>query len=428
MSMNRRGFMKLLGVSGAAAAIPGLNGCATLEGGGAKGQVVVVGGGFAGATAAKYIRMWDPDIAVTLVERNPQFISCPMSNLVIGGNRQMADITRSYDTLKTRWGVKLVQGEVTAIDAASRQVRLADGTTLKFDRLIVAPGIDFMYEQFPGLSSAAAQEKVPHAWKAGAQTRLLRSQLEAMPDGGVYVLGVPKMPYRCPPGPYERICQVAHYFKAKKPKSKIIVLDANPDIVSKKGLFMAAWNDFYKGMIDYRTQVEITDVDPGAMTVKTTFESVKGSVLNIVPQQKAGPIAIKAGLANAGNRWCEVDFLSYESKVAKNVHVLGDAIAASPGMPKSGHMANQHGKICAAAVVALMNGQPVNPEPLIANTCYSFVSDDEAMHVAAVYAYDGEKKTMAPVKGAGGVSKARSALEGQYAWAWGQNIWADTLG
>jgi NADPH-dependent 2,4-dienoyl-CoA reductase/sulfur reductase-like enzyme len=428
MNIKRRDFIKLLGAGGAVAAIPGLQGCATPGEAGARGRVVVVGGGFAGATCAKYIRMWDPGIDVVLVEANPQFISCPMSNLVVGGVRQINEVTRSYDDLTSKWGVKRVQDTVTAVDAGKREVRLARGNPIGYDRLVLAPGIDFMFETIPGLNNAAAQEAIPHAWKAGPQTLLLRRQLEAMRDGGVYAMAFPKMPYRCPPGPYERVTMIAHYFKTAKPRSKILVLDANPDIVSKKGLFMKAWADLYKGMIEYRPNSELADVDVATRTAKLQFDNVRADVLNVVPPQRAGAIAKQAGVVTANDRWCEVDFLTYESKAQKNIHVLGDATQSAPVMPKSGHMANQHGKICAAAIVAMMNGQPVNREPLIANTCYSYVSDKEAIHVASVHKYDPEKKTMLTVQGAGGVSSARNTAEAQYAWAWGQNIWADMLG
>lgn len=429
--IDRREFLKLLGGAGAVAALPGLKGCAApgmMPGAAPKARVVVVGGGFAGATAAKYVRLWDPGIDVTLVERQPEFISCPLSNLVLAGVRRLPEISRPYDPLQSRWGVRLVRDEATAIDLDKRQVRLARGNPLSYDRLIVAPGIDFMWETIPGLASPAAQERVPHAWKAGPQTLVLRRQLEAMRDGGVYAIAIPKMPYRCPPGPYERVSLVAFYLKQAKPRAKILILDANPDITSKKGLFTKAWEDLYKGMIEYRANSELVDVDASTLTAKLQFENVKADVLNVVPPQRAGAIAKQAGLITANDRWCEVDFLTYESKVAKGVHVLGDATQSAPAMPKSGHMANQHGKICAAAVVALLQGQEVNREPLIANTCYSFVSDREAMHVASVHRYDPEKKTMVTVQGAGGLSSARNELEAQYAWAWGQNIWNDMLG
>jgi sulfite dehydrogenase len=401
-------------------------GCAGM-GGPSGGRVVVIGGGYGGATAARYLRLWAPDIDVTLVERGDVFVSCPMSNLVLGGNTQIGNLTFGYDGLKSR-GVNLVRDEAVAVDAGARQVRLGSGKTLSYDRLIVSPGIDFNYDSIPGLKSAEAQSRVLHAWKAGPQTVALRKQLEAMRDGGVFVFQFPMMPYRCPPGPYERVCQVADYLKKAKPKSKIIVLDANPDIVSKKGLFLAAWNGMYKGMIDYRPNSELQDVDVKGMAVKLTFDSVKGDVLNVVPPHGAGAIARQAGLITANQRWCGIDWLTTESVAVKGIHVLGDATLSAPAMPKSASMANQHAKICAAAVIALLKGQPVHQEPAVMNTCYSFVDGRSAMHVTSIHQYDKAQKTLVPVKGAGGVSTSATEIEGGYTWGWARNIWGDALG
>jgi sulfite dehydrogenase len=415
--------MKWMAASSGAAAVAG---CAGM-GGPSAGRVVVIGGGYGGATAARYIKLWAPDIDVTMVERSDVFVSCPISNLVLGGNTQIGTITMGYDGLRSR-GVNIVRDEAVAVDAGARQVRLASGKTLAYDRLIVSPGIDFMYDSIPGLKSADAQNRVPHAWKAGPQTVALRKQLEAMRDGGVFVFQVPMMPYRCPPGPYERVCQVADYLKKAKPRSKILLLDSNPDIVSKKGLFLAAWNGMYKGMIEYRPNSELADVDVRGMTVKLTFDSVKGDVLNVVPPHGAGSIARQAGLITANQRWCGVDWLTMESVAVKGVHVLGDATLSAPAMPKSASMANQHGKICAAAIIALLKGEPVHQEPAVMNTCYSFVDGRSAMHVTSIHQYDKGKKTLLTVKGAGGISKAASEIEGAYAWGWARNIWADALG
>jgi len=423
MALTRRGFIKWLSASAGVSAIAG---CAMMEERAAAGRVVVIGGGLSGATAARYIRLWAPDIAVTLIEPNTEFISCPMSNLVLGGNARIADMTMGYEGLR-KHGVRVVRDDAVAVDADKRQVRLASGTTLPYDRLIVAPGIDFLPDAIPGLKGAEAQSRVLHAWKAGPQTVALRKQLEAMRDGGIYVFHMPLAPYRCPPGPYERVCQVADYFKRAKPRSKIIMLDSNPDITSKKGLFLASWNSLYKGMIDYRPNSEIEDVDVKGMTVKLTFDNVKGDVLNVVPPHGAGNIARQAGLVTANQRWCDIDWLTCESRVVKNVHVLGDATLSAPAMPKSGSMANQHGKICAAAVVALLKGRPVHPDPVIMNACYSFVDGRSAMHVTSVHRYDAAQKTMVPVKGAGGLSTAASELEGTYAWGWAKNIWAEAV-
>ena len=425
MRQSRREFLRTGSASIVAAALCGIGGCASMPDKGPK--VVVVGGGFAGATAAKYVRKWsDGKIAVTLVERGSTFVSCPLSNLVLGGSRQIADLTVPYDGLD-KWGVRRVTDEAMAIDPAARTVRLSGGTTLPYDRLILAPGVDFMWDAIPALASRDAQEKILHAWKAGAQTVALRRQLEAMPDGGVFVMHIPKAPYRCPPGPYERACQVAFYFSTQKKKSKVIILDANDDVVSKKGLFTAAWNGRYKGYVEYRPNSGLVDVDVATPTAKLEFDNVKADVLNIIPPQHAGGIARALGMANANGRFCQVDFLSFESTAQRNIHVVGDATQNAQLMPKSGHMANQHAKVCAAAVVALLTGGEVNQTPVIANTCYSYIDDKEVVHVASVHRYDAEKKTMSVVTGSGGLSPGPSVQEAVYADAWARNIWADML-
>jgi sulfite dehydrogenase len=425
-SINRRDFLKAAAATGAAAGFSALTGCATTPT--SAGRVVVIGGGFGGATAAKYIRMWAPAIDVTLVERNAQFVSCPFSNRVLAGTMKLEELTVGYGKLGPNHGVKVVRDEATAVDTAKQAVVLARGGSLAYDRLILAPGIDFMFETIPGLTSAEAQQRVRHAWKAGPETAALRAQLEAMPDGGVFAVVIPKSPYRCPPGPYERACQVAHYFRTAKPRSKVLILDGNPDVQSKKGLFMAAWNGQYKGIVEYRPNHELQEVDAKSGTAIFIGDKVRADVLNVIPPQKAGEIAHRAGIVNVNRRWCDVNWLTMESKAAKNVHVIGDATQSAPGMPKSGHMANQHGKIAADAVIALMTGRAVNDEPMIANTCYSWINDREVVHVASVHAYDKGQGTMVAVKGAGGLSPAASVKEGAYARAWADAIWSDLLG
>jgi NADH dehydrogenase FAD-containing subunit len=314
------------------------------------------------------------------------------------------------------------------VDAAKKMVKLERGGDLAYDRLIVAPGIDFMFNEVAGYEGAMKSGRVLHAWKAGAQTIALQKQLAGMRDGGVFVLSVPLAPYRCPPGPYERASQVASYLKKHKPRSKVLILDANPDVTSKGPLFKKAWAELYPGMIEFRGNSKAIGVDAKSGTVKLEVEDVRGDVLNVVPPQRAGDIAMKAGLVTANNRWCGVDWRTMESTAVKGVHVLGDATLSAPLMPKSGSMANQHAKICASAVVALINGRQPNPEPKIVNTCYSFVSDTEVIHVASVHTWDAKDKTLKTVPGSGGVSAARNELEGKYGWAWAQNIWQDALG
>ena len=412
--------------AGAAFGSLALAGCAGMSGRPSIGRVVVIGGGFGGATAARYLRMWGGNVDVTLVERNANFVSCPISNLVLGGHKQMADITRSYDGLAAL-GVKVVQGDVIAIDAQAKKLRLAGGGELVYDRLVVSPGVDFMNDQVAGLDTPAAQARVLHGWKAGPQTLALRRQLQGMPDGGVYALTIPKAPYRCPPGPYERACMVASYFKQAKPRSKVLVLDANPEITSKKALFEKAFKDHYAGIIEYKANAELKAVDAVGNVAKLEFEDVKADVLNVVPPQRAGDIARTAGLVNVNNRWVGVNWLTMESTAVPGVHVLGDATFPGPAMPKSGHMANQHAKVAAAAIIQLLKGEAVNAAPVVMNTCYSFVTASDVIHVASVHQYDAADKTFKPAPGSGGVSAAASALEGRYAMSWAQNIWGDML-
>ena len=423
MQMKRRDFLK---VGAAAGAMASLYGCA--GGGKASGHVVVVGGGYGGATTAKYLRMWsEGGVQVTLIERNPTFISCPISNLVIGGTKTMEDITISYDGLKNKWGVRVIQDDVVAVDAAKRTISLKAGGAMSYDRLVLSPGVDFMWDQIPGLNNPEAQSKILHAWKAGPQTIALRKQLEDMKNGGTYAIAIPKAPYRCPPGPYERACLVADYFKKNKPKSKVIILDANEDVTSKKGLFTKAWTDLYKDIVEYRNNSELKDVDVANNTAILEFDKFKADVLNVIPPHRAGDIAAKSGLKLINNRWVDINWLSMEVNGTPGVHVIGDAIFPAPTMPKSGHMANQHGKLAAAAILNLLSGQEPSPTPVVMNTCYSFVDAKQAIHVASVHQYDAATKVVQPVKGAGGVSVARSELEGKVALGWAKNIWADML-
>jgi len=424
--MKRRSFVQ---ASLALGPLGSLVGCASTGTIPAKAKVVVIGGGYGGATAAKYVRLLSNyQIDVVLVEPNENFISCPISNLVLGGSKSMGDITTPYDHLSGRHGVIRARDTVSRIDAARKTVALAGGATIAYDKLIVSPGIDMLWGSVEGLQAANAAGQILHAWKAGPETIALRRQLEAMPDGGVYAISVPLAPYRCPPGPYERASQVASYFKKAKPRSKVLILDANPDVTSKGPLFKKFWAENYAGMLEFRGNHKAVAVDAKASAIKfETAEDVKADVLNVLPSMSAGSIAMQSGLANANARWCSVDYLSFESTAAKDVHVIGDSVLAAPAMPKSGHMANSHGKVVAAAVVAQLSGMEVNPQPMLTNTCYSFVNDKLVVHVASVHQYVAAEKTFKTVSGSGGVSSAPNELEGVYAWNWAKNIWADTL-
>jgi sulfide dehydrogenase [flavocytochrome c] flavoprotein subunit len=384
-------------------------------------RVIVVGAGFAGATAAKYLSMWSPNTQITIIESKPQFVSCPQSNLVLGGNRTLQQLTTDYRGLIENYGINMLQARVETIDTDKQTVSLDNGKPLEYDRLILAPGVDFIYDDFPQLAN---QEKAPHAWRAGPQTALLHEQLMSMKVGGRVVMTIPPTPFKCPPGPYERACQIAYFLKQNNPTAKLVILDANADIVSKKALFKAAWQEHYEGLIDYIPNSRLENIDLETLTVETEFDQFKADVLNVIPPQKAGKVAEMAGVVNVDKRWCKVNFLTYDSTEKKNVHIIGDAIHAK--LPKSGHMANAQAKVCAAAITSLLNGEQPEQEPVFNNTCYSFVSNNEAIHVAAVYRYNAKNQQMETMPGSG-VSAKSSTLEGTYADIWAKNIWSDSL-
>ncbi len=417
--------------SAAALSLLGLSACASTAGIPSRAKVVVIGGGYGGATAAKYVRMLSEyKIDVVLIEPQDAFISCPISNLVVSGSKKIADITTSYAGLSANHGITVVKDYASAIDTDRKTVTLAGGATIAYDKLVLSPGVELMFDSIEGLQQANASGRILQAWKAGAETVALRKQLEAMPDGGVYAITIPEAPYRCPPGPYERASVIAGYFKAVKPRSKVLILDANPDVTSKGPLFKKVWAEQYKGMVEYRGEHKATSVDAKAGIVRFDVQDdVKADVLNVLPSMRAGTIAVKTGLNNqASKRWCGVNYLSFESTAAKDVHVLGDSIQVAPAMPKSGHMANNHGKVAAAAIVAELSGWEVNPAPMLTNTCYSFVDSKSVIHVASVHEYVALEKTFKAVPGSGGVSAGPTELEGRYAMSWASNIWADTLG
>ena len=416
-------------LGGAAGALGNLSGCASGSATASKAQVVVVGGGFGGATAAKYIRLLsDYSIEVMLIEPNREFVSCPVSNLVLSGQRSLADITSPYTGLSARHGVRLVHDRVASVDTVKRQVRLDGGAVIGYDKLVLSPGIDLVWDSVTGLQAAQAAGQILQAWKAGPETVALRQQLLAMADGGSYAITIPEAPYRCPPGPYERASVIAAYFKRAKPRSKVLILDANPDVISKGPLFKKAWAELYPGMVEYRPQHKAVAVDGASRSVKFELhDDVQADVLNVLPSMRAGQLAVQTGLANANGRWCHVNFLNFESTAAPHVHVLGDAIQVAAGMPKSAHMANSHAKVAAAAIVAELQGLELDPQPMLTNVCMSHVNDSQVVHVASVHEYVPTQKTFRAVAGSGGVSDARSELEAKYAEAWARNIWADTL-
>src|SRR5437764_7010677 len=421
---SRREFLKTAAAAGATAALFPLPALAQ----GACGRVVVVGGGFAGATCARTLKKLDPRITVTLVETSRTFTACPFSNEVIAGLRDLKDQQFDYTKIGAD-GVVLSFGTANTVDAQARTVTLADGTRLAYDRLVLAPGIDLRWDALPGYSEAAS-ERMPHAWKAGEQTLLLRRQLEAMEDGGTVIISAPANPFRCPPGPYERASLIAYYLKTKKPKSKVIILDAK-DAFSKQRLFLNAWAALYPDHIEWVSLSKggkVNAVDAATKTLKTDFADHKADVANVIPPQKAAAIAQNAGVADRSG-WCPVDPVTFESKLVPGIHVIGDA-AIMGGMPKSAFSANAQAKVCAAAITALLAGQTPG-EPRLINTCYSLVAPDYGITVAGVY--KPANGVLADIEGAGGVSpidapRENRALEAQFAEGWFKTITSEVFG
>ncbi|MDP2804735.1 MAG: FAD/NAD(P)-binding oxidoreductase [Gallionellaceae bacterium] len=431
MTLDRRNFIKLLGgastvamagVASVASAAVAAGSASEVMPKGKQRRVVVIGGGYGGTIAAKYVRMLDSTIEVVMIERNKQYVSCPFSNYYIGGlMKDLSPLTISYDKLAKNHGIKMVYADVTAIDPAAKTVTMGDGKTISYDRLIVSPGVDFRTEEIEGYNDQTSL-LMPHAWKAGEQTILLRKQLEAMADGGNVIISMPLVPYRCPPGPYERASLIANYLKTNKPKSKVMLLDANADVVAKKPLFTKAWNTYYKDNMVYIPGKKVTKVDAATKTVTVEgIEDFKGDVVNFIPPQRAGRIAVAAGLVGPDKNWCPVDTVSFESKIHKDIHVIGDSAAAG-AMPKSGYSANTEAKVCATNLVALMNGKETVDLSTL-NVCYSAISDHESISVAFVYkVIDGK---IAAVPNSGGISPvdfSTTQHEHIYAESWLKNI------
>lgn len=387
----------------------------------AKARVIVIGGGMAGATVAKYLRLWGDAVEVTLIERYPRYLSNIMSSLVLTGQRTMSSLSFDYAALQSRYGVKLVVGEVVAVDPVRVQVRLANGSTLSADRIVMAPGIGF--DAVPGLDDV---NRMPHAWQAGAQTTLLASQLAAMPSNGVAVLTIPKAPYRCPPGPYERACLIADWLKVNKPRAKLIVLDANPDFVTEIDNFSKAFYGLHAKVIEYRPNSVISSVDTRQMVVYASTGAVQANVVNLIPQQRAG--ALVAGLATAnGGRFVPVDVLSYAclDPAATRVHVIGDAAATT--QPKAGHIANQEAKVCADALARIFGGGQPDPAPVTNSACYSTITRSQASWLTAVFQYDPVSKTMKPVPASAAASVGWQADNFDQMNTWFKALMADSF-
>ncbi|MEW6545274.1 MAG: FAD/NAD(P)-binding oxidoreductase [Pseudomonadota bacterium] len=391
---------------------------------GAVGRVLVIGGGMAGATVAKYLRLWGgARVEVTLVERNAQYTSCIMSNLVLTGQLGMSSLKFDYAALARNYGVKIEIGDVVQVDPIGHRVMLAGGKYLDYDRLVIAPGIDFL--TIPGLESATAQDAVPHAWKAGAQTLRLKDQIQSMPKGGSFVLTIPKAPYRCPPGPYERACLVADYLKKSKPGSKVIVLDANPQITAEPENFSRAFNETHAGVVEYHSGVGLQGIDASTRTLHTSLGTLRANVINAIPPQKAGSLVINAGLANVGGLWAGVDVLSYESTAARDIHVIGDAAATT--QPKAGHIANAEAKVCAGAIVRLLRGESPDPAPVTNSACFTPITMETASWLTVVFGYDPLTRTMKPVGGKASEAHAPSSEHFKDMIKWFNNLKVDTF-
>ena len=425
--LNRRDFLKVIGASGIAAGAGSLL-LPTSVLAKSGGRVVVIGGGFGGATCANYIRRFDPSVEVTLVEPNKEFITCPFSNTVLAGIYGIDYITQSYSGLEKNRGVKVVHDWVSSIDAVGKKVKLKSGTSLSYDRLVVSPGITFRWDVIEGASPATA-ETMPHAWKAGEQTLLLQKQLQAMKDGGTFIIAVPQKPYRAPPAPYERASLVAYYLSQNKPKSKIIIIDSG-DGNEELPVFKAAWKDLYPNMIEWvkgSEQGEIQKVDTKAMSlIGRSGTQYKGDVINLIPPQKAGDIALSSGLAGKDG-WCEVDPQTFESKVHKYVHVIGDACIAGD-MPKTGHAASSQGKICAAAIVSALRGEKLPSDFTYSESIYSLLEPKYGVSSAGVYRLKNGRITRV----SGGVSDVDAShktrvKESNFAKGWYKGITTDTF-
>ncbi len=415
--MDRRSFLQA--AAGLAATLA--SGMAVAAPRSAKARVIIVGGGMAGATVAKYLRLWGDAIDVTLIERQATYTSSIMSNLVLTGQRTLSGLAYGYDTLRDRYGVHVIIDDVIEVDPVGTSVRLASGKRLTADRIILAPGIGF--DSVPGLSDP---RQMPHAWQAGPQTTLLAQQLAALPTGGVIAITVPKMPYRCPPGPYERACLIADWLKANKPRAKLILLDANADIAAEKDNFQRAFSELYGDVIEYQKGVDITSVDAKKMTLSTSSGLVHADVINLIPRQRAAALVAKAGLAtDAQARFAPVDVLSYASSVAPTLHVIGDSCATT--QPLAGQMANQQAKVCADALTRFFAGQGPDPAPVTNSACYSTITASEAGWMTAVFQYDRTARVMKPVAQSAAASDGWTQKNFKQMNKWFDALMADTF-
>ena len=415
--MDRRTFLR----NAAGMVVLASSGMALSATGSPKARVLVVGGGMAGASVAKYLRLWGDAVEVTLIERQATYTSSIMSNLVLTGQRTLASLAFQYDTLQSRYGVRLIVDDVVEIDPVAISLKLASGKRLTADRIILAPGIDF--DRVPGLDDPS---QMPHAWQAGPQTSLLAQQLAALPAGGIVAITVPKMPYRCPPGPYERACLIADWLKANKPRAKLILIDANADIAAEKENFQRAFSELYGDIIEYRKGVDIVSADPKTLTLTTSSGTVRADVINLIPHQRAAALVARTGLVtDAQTRFAPVDVLSYASSSAPKVHVIGDSCATT--QPMAGQMANQQAKVCADALTRIFAGREPDPAPVTNSACYSTITGTEAGWMQAVFQYDPATRAMKPVAKASAASKGWTPKNFKQMNKWFDALMADTF-
>lgn len=414
--ISRRQFLQTLGLSLGAAALP-----FSIAKAAVRPRIIVVGGGFAGATAAKYLRLWSNNtVDVTLIEPNAVYYSPILSNLVLNGQKQLAQLGFKYDALAQKYGIKVTRSTVKSINSASHTVQLANGKTLGYERLILAPGIQF--KAIPGLDGS----KILHAWQSGNQVQRLRQQIQAIPNGGTYVLSIPKAPYRCPPGPYERACVVADYLKRNKPGAKVIVLDSNPDITVEPDTFHTAFTQTYAGIVEYLPNTVLQSVDSVKKLAITSFGDYQADVLNIIPPHQAGKIVINTGLANSSSGdWANVNALSYESTAVQGIHIIGDS--QGTGQPKAGHIANAEAKVCADAVLRLLSGSQPFAVPMTNSACYSPISASTASWLTAAFAYDPASQTMQLVPASYGASTGASSSNYRKMFEWANSLFGDTF-
>lgn len=420
MNANRRDFLQLAALAAAGFSFPRAVSAATTA-----PRVLVIGGGFGGATVAKYLKLWGGNIDVTLVDRAASHYACILSNLVVTGALPMSRITLGYGSLRTNRGVNVVQGEALSVDPSTKSVAVRVGTSVvsyPYDKLVLAPGIEFITP-----AGAYNADQTPHAWKAGPQTLLLKNQLSAMTKTQTFVMTIPKAPYRCPPGPYERACAVADYLKRKKPGAKVVVLDANPSIQAEPVNFGNAFNGLYKSMLTYIPNAAVTEVNSATRTIITSAGTFKGAVLNVIPNQRAGQIVTNAGLANDPSaRWSMVNPLSYQSTAQPDIHILGDSQAT--GQPKSGHMANSQAKVCADAIIRAFNGEAPDPSPVTSSACFSPITATTASWLTASFQYDPVSGTMKRVDASFAEAPKPTSDGMQQMYQWANNIFADSFG